>query len=89
MEEKGIPIYWEDDKDLQTHYVNHMFVSHNGGEFYIVFGELSPFVRNANMKLPDEVFVKPIIKIVLTSENMKEFLDVLNKNYQNFEEKKK
>ena len=49
MEEKGIPIFWGDDKDIETYYVNQMFISHIGGEFYIIFGELPPFVMNENM----------------------------------------
>jgi len=33
MAEKEIMIYWEDNPDLQTHYVNQMFVSHSDNDF--------------------------------------------------------
>jgi hypothetical protein len=89
MEEKGIPIFWGDDNNLETHYINQMFISHTGGEFYITFGELAPFAMNENMKIPDEVNVKPIFRIALTAENMKSFLDVMISNYKKFEDKKK
>lgn len=89
MTEKGIPVLWEDDDSLDTHYVNNMFVSHSTGEFYIVFGELSPIVRNENMELPDAVYVKPVVRLVISPDNLKEFLDILNTNFQKYEEKKK
>ena len=89
MKEKGIPIFWEDNDELETKYVNHMFVAYGKGDFYIVFGELSPIVRNENTELPEKVFVKPMSRIALTKESMKEFLDVLNKYYKTVEEKKK
>ena len=86
---KGIPISWGDDGELETKYVNHMFVAYGKGDFYLVFGELAPIVRNENMELPEQVFVKPISRIALTKESMKEFLDVLNKYYKTVEDKKK
>ncbi len=89
MEEKGIPVLWNKDDSLDTYYVNNMFVSHSTGEFYVVFGELSPIVRNENMELPESVYVKPLVRLVISPDNLKEFLDILNTNFQKYEDKKK
>ena len=86
---KGIPIFWNSDEELQTHYINQMFISHSGGDFYIEFGEMTPPVRNENMPYPEKIFVKPIFRIAITSEKMKEFLDIFTSNYKLFEESKK
>jgi len=89
MTEKGIPVLWEKDDSLETYYVNNMLVSHSTGEFYIVFGELSPIVRNENMELPDAVYIKSKARLAISPDNFKEFLDILNANFQKYEDKKK
>ena len=89
MAEKEIMIYWEDNPDLQTHYVNQMFVSHSDNDFYLIFGEITPVILNENMDIPEKIGIKPVIRIALTPENLKEFIDVLNANYQAFKEKYK
>ena len=89
MAEKEIMIYWEDNPDLQTHYVNQMFVSHSDNDFYLIFGEITPVILNENMNKKKKIGIKPVIRIALTPENLKEFIDVLNANYQAFKEKYK
>jgi len=55
----------------------------------LIFGEITPVILNENMDIPEKIGIKPVIRIALTPENLKEFIDVLNANYQAFKEKYK
>ncbi len=81
---KNIRIIWGDTKEMDYKYANNLFVSHAGnGEFHLVFGHLIPLNNTGLTKdeVPDQVEVKPVSCLVVSKENMKAFIDVLQQNY--------
>lgn len=72
-----IPLYWGSDKNLQTTFANQLFITHSGGEFYLVFGEviLPPFL-NAS-ELPDELEITPKVRLAVTPTAMHTFATLI------------
>jgi len=82
---KEIKIVWGSDQDLPVQFVNQLLVSHlSNSEFHIIFGYLSPPFALKEEDFPDTLEVKPVVKLVITPEAMKQFLEVLNINFEKF-----
>ncbi len=82
---KAVKLSWETGDDLPTLYVNHMLVSHTtGSEFFVYFGQLAAPAMLA-AQIPDELKIKPQAKIVVSPENLRRFIDVLEENLSKYE----
>jgi hypothetical protein len=81
-----VPMVWGDWKNTQTTYANHLFITHQSGEFYLVFGELShPMVIQPTQEsIPDRVEITPVARIALTPETMVRFAEVIASNVNKF-----
>lgn len=78
-----IPLRWGDTTETPTLYANHLYITHSGREFYLVFGELAP-VNIDQDNPPDTLVIKPLVKIAIIPENMLKFIEVIRKNVDNF-----
>jgi len=82
----AIPMRWKSTKDILTVYANHLMMTHAGGEFYLIFGELLPpvILDSEKDKLPEYVEIIPVAKVVVTPENMMNFAKAIQVNLENF-----
>ena len=87
MEPEGIPIFlqWGDASQIPTIYANHLYITHSGGEFYLVFGELAPIINIDKDNPPDYLEIKPVVKVAILPKNMLEFAKVIQTNIDNFQ----
>ena len=84
----SVDLRWGDDKDLSTLYANNLHVTHQGGQFYLVFGEITPplivdFKKEAP-KLPREWKINPLVRIAVTPQIMARFADAIKDNFEKF-----
>lgn len=83
-EEIVIPLRWGSFDHLETHYVNHVIISHVGPEFYVLFGELTPpFPKQRGIsqeELPEHVKIIPKVKLALTPRAMLAIAEAINTN---------
>jgi hypothetical protein len=82
----AIPLRWGDASTIPTIYANHLFLTHAGGEFYLVFGELAPVTHIDKDSPPDCLEIKPVVKIAITSENMLGIAEAIQINVSRFKE---
>jgi aromatic ring-opening dioxygenase LigB subunit len=82
----AIPMKWKPISDIPTIYANNLLISHGGGEFYLVFGEMiPPFIIDTNIdKIPEVVDIRPVARIAVTPENIERFADALIKNIEKY-----
>jgi hypothetical protein len=75
-----LPTAWGSHDHLDTLYPTNMYVTQSGGEFYLVFGELS-FPRSLdNEECPDRVEIEPIARLAVCPEVMLSIADALNES---------
>ncbi|MBM3301000.1 MAG: DUF3467 domain-containing protein [Deltaproteobacteria bacterium] len=90
-EEVTLRLRWQDASDLPTLYANQVYVSHAGGEFYVVFGEVQqPILLNLtpdDLQKMGEIQVKPVAKLVFTPEAMASVLKALTDNVGSFKQR--
>jgi hypothetical protein len=88
QETKKIRVVWGSADDIPTTYVNNLFISHAGSEFYLIFGELSPpiILGKGKEEIPESIVIKPVIKLAISPEAMIQMADVINGNLEKFEE---
>lgn len=85
---RKVRLQWGSLDDLQTIYVNHIFISHQGPEFYLVFGELSlPIALDAS-ELPESVNIIPKVRLAIAPEAMQAIARVISDNVHKYEENK-
>lgn len=84
---KFVKLDWGSTEELPTIYANHLYITHSGGEFYIVFGELTPPLELNPEKLPAQLTIKPVAKIAVTSERMIRFAEAIGDNTEKYKEK--
>ena len=82
-----IPIKWDDIENVPTIYANEMIISHTGGEFYLIFGEMQPPIGYDKDNLPESIKVNPIVKVAITHKNMLKFAEVIQNNIETFKTK--
>jgi hypothetical protein len=87
-----LKLRWQDAADLPTLYANQVYITHAGGEFYVVFGEVQlPILVNPSPDELDrvrEVAVKPVAKLVLTPEGISSVVRAMAENIRRFEQRK-
>lgn len=79
-----IPLKWDSVRDVPTVYANQLYVTHAGGEFYLVFGEVVLPAPDATASAIDHLDVKPLVKIAVPRHIMGDFIEAMNTNYDNF-----
>jgi aromatic ring-opening dioxygenase LigB subunit len=83
-----LPIRWRPSEETKTIYANQMIITHGGGEFYLIFGELiPPFRLGPEEVLPKEVEISPVAKIAVTPENMEKFCKAIQSNLEKYHKK--
>ncbi len=84
---KGIPISlkWGEANQIPTIYANHLYITHSGGEFYLVFGELAAIINIDKENPPESLEIKPVAKIAITPDNMLRFAEVIQTNLNNYQ----
>lgn len=78
-----IPLRWGDSSQIPTVYANHVLITHSGGEFYLVFGELVPINIDKDDP-PDFLEIKPVAKIALMPDNMLRLAEIIQNNVDNY-----
>jgi len=88
-EGKIVRLRWASADELETVYVNHVFISHHGPEFYLVFAEadLPMALSPEDLEGVDEIWIRPKVKLVLTPEAMISMSEAIRRNVQRFQEK--
>lgn len=90
QEEKGeqvlIELRWDLSGNIPTIYANQLLITHAGGEFYLLFGEMTPpMISNPDKEsLPEFVTVKPVAKMAITPANMVNIAAVIGQNVERF-----
>jgi hypothetical protein len=79
-----LPVVWQSSDDLPTVYASQLFITHAGGEFYLVFGELAIPMITTPDKLPESIAILPVAKIAVTAENIVRFAGALNTNIEKY-----
>lgn len=90
---KQIPIERKYPTDLQSYFVSNMVVQFQPDHFIISFFEVWPPAiiadtddeRQQALETVDHIDANCVARVVLTPSRMKEFIQVLNDNYQKFE----
>lgn len=79
-------LVWGSDKNLQTVYANHFFISHAGDEFYLTFGEL-PAINTNNMSPSElrEYFgealeITPLVRLAVAPKTMLRIAEAIQSN---------
>jgi hypothetical protein len=77
-----IPLVWGKADTLPTVYANQLYISHAGGEFYLVFGEVAvPMLLTLGREpVPDHLEIRPVAKLVIRPEVMLQFAEAINTN---------
>lgn len=79
---------WASAEELETVYVNHVFITHNGPEFYLIFAEadVPMALSSEDLEGIDEIWIRPKVKLALTPEAMLSIGDAINRNVSQFRE---
>jgi len=89
--EVRLRLRWQDASDLPTLYANQVYISHAGGEFYVIFGEVQqPVLVNLTpeeLQKIAEVEVKPVVKLVFTPETMISIAEAIADNIRKFQQR--
>lgn len=93
-EEQGveIPLRWPEKVDLPTIYANHLFISHAGPEFFLIFGEVTTPVWTEvtpdKLETLGSLEIKPVAKIAISPEAMPAIAKAIQENVEKFLAKK-
>lgn len=83
----AIRLQWGQSEQAPTIYANHLYITHSGNEFYLVFGELNPILEVDVDNPPDHLEIKPTVKIAVATENMIKFAKAIQDNVDRFRDK--
>jgi hypothetical protein len=87
IKDLSIKLAWEDASEIQTTYANNLLITHAGNEFYLIFGEMAIITEFDPNNLPDQLSIKPVVKIAITPENMERFSKAIEENMKTYKEK--
>lgn len=85
-EKVEVKLVWDKPAEVPTLYANHLIISHTGSEFYLVFGEMEPWLEFDPSIVPSELKIKPIVKIAISSENMMKFEKIIAGNVKQYKD---
>jgi hypothetical protein len=80
----AIRLLWGSMTEIPTVYANQLFIAHTGGEFYLIFGELTPPPDLDRDNPPDYLEIRPVAKIALSTENMLRVAEVIGENVSQY-----
>ena len=85
-EGKLIRVRWAPADELETLYVNHVFISHVGPEFYLIFGEheLPIILAPEDWDEHEEILIVPKVRLALTPEGMVSIFNAIKRNVDRF-----
>ena len=83
----AIQLTWGSMTEIPTVYANQLFIAHTGGEFYLLFGELTPPPDLDRDDPPDYLEIRPVAKIALSTENMLRVAEVIGENVSQYRAK--
>lgn len=76
-----IALRWAPNESLPTLYANQLFISHAGGEFYLVFGEVVPPAGLVDASsVPEYLEVKPVARLAISPTTMIRMAEVISQN---------
>ena len=82
---------WEEATDLPSVYANQVYITHAGGEFYVIFGEVElPIMLSLapdELKGPRDLVVKPVAKLVFTPSAMAAVVKAMAENVRKYEQR--
>lgn len=84
QEKVEVKLVWDKPAEAPTLYANNLIISHSGNEFYLVFGEMEPWLELEPSTIPIELRIKPLVKIAISNENMLKFTKIISGNVNNF-----
>lgn len=87
-DEVTLPIWIEGAEDIPIVYVNHIFVTHTGDEFFLTFAQLHPpyliSPTKGELEKLESIPATVVSRIALTPNKFKELIDILQNNYQKY-----
>jgi hypothetical protein len=91
QKEITLRLKWPREIDLPTIYANHVYISHVGPEFILIFGEaeLPILVDPSPEELEEigEVAIKPVVKLAVSPDAMMSIASVIQANIQKYLDK--
>ncbi|MEA1905229.1 MAG: hypothetical protein U9M97_05080 [Candidatus Hadarchaeota archaeon] len=91
-QEVSISLRWPEEVDLPTIYANHLFISHAGPEFFLIFGEVAPPLWTEatpeRLRELESIEIKPVVKIAISPEAMPAIAKAIRENVERFLAKK-
>lgn len=84
QEKVEVKLVWDKPAEAPTLYANNLIISHSGSEFYLVFGEMEPWLELDSSLVPIELRIKPVVKIAISNENMLKFAEIISGNVNKF-----
>lgn len=79
-----VKLVWDKVTRAPTVYTNQLVVSHSGGEFYLIFGEMQIPTILHDEKPPTEIKVKEVARIAVTPDMAVQFANVLSESVSRF-----
>ncbi len=80
-----LPIAWHVSERVITRYTNNIVVQNTGNEFVVSFFEIRPPIilgdSTEEMKKLDSIGAECVARIVISSERMRDFIEILTTNY--------
>jgi hypothetical protein len=91
QKEITLRLKWSREIDLPTIYANHVYISHMGPEFILIFGEaeIPIMVDPSPEELEEigEVAIKPVVRLAIAPDAMLRIASVIQGNVQKYLDK--
>lgn len=89
-----LPVIWVGTENLPVHFINQFVGVVQPGEIHLTLGSLAPPAvigateedRRAQLEALQFVQVKPVLRMALTPQRLREFIQVLQTTLQNYEQ---
>ena len=85
LRERRLRLRWRENEELTTLYANHVYVSHAGNEFYLVFGEVVPpnIADESDFEtLPEYLDITPVARIAIAPDAMLKIVGAISSNVE-------
>ena len=74
-----VPLVWDTTDNLETIYINHAAIVHNGPEYFLIFGELAMPIIKSDKDIPDAIHIKPKVRLAISPAQFKVIADLISK----------
>jgi len=75
---------WKDPNQLPTLYANHFYISHAGGEFYLIFGEAKFPIMITPGHVPEQIDIVPVARLLVNPDVMMRIADAISTTVKNY-----